>query len=161
MNEWLDPKDWFRSGRGRSWTFGLPSAEIIDAIREVAVNRRDRIDLISSVNRRRGQAYVSEYLVIPLAALGTSGDWNYFLRSASLTPTLPECVPLPAGSWPQAFAANGLINLQHPAPSKHLSDNSSLGVVHRLRNVRTGEERVHDGYDRLFTELKRRLQATN
>jgi hypothetical protein len=94
-----------------------------------------------------------------LTDLSLDGPWQYFIRSLALTPEIPPPEPLPGVGWPAVFATNGLILLHHPDPARlSAPDQSSIGIVNRVRNERTGAVVEHAHYDALFRAMKSSLQ---
>ena len=157
--EWLDPDEWVRDSRGRSWTFELPTLSIMRVMAAVASARDDDLDLLTCSPVKMGPIYRSIYRQSPWTALDDHEEWEHFIRSRRLTPALPAPTVRSDPSWPTLFATNGLLALQHPDPFRPRDDpiGSNLGMVTRVRNVGTEKLRVHTGYDELYRRLKREL----
>jgi hypothetical protein len=160
VREWLNPQEWTRDGRGRSWMFSVPTAEIVAALEEVAARDRAAFELLACSRLEVGRDSFSVYTPQPVARLSREGPWQYFVRSRGVTVEVPPPEPLAGVGWPAVFAVNGLVLLHHPDPaSKDERRRSTLGIAHRVVNPRTGERRTHHEYDRLFEALKRELNA--
>ena len=156
----LDPSEWHRDGRGRTWSFSLPTESIIGSLHAVADALDDEFDLIACVRSVDRGNSLSTFSVQPCAALEFGGRQQYFIRSRRITPGLPEAAPLHGTGWPAVLAVNGLIILDHPFASKRDPSASNLGIVHRVRAAGTEQPQVHQEYDRLFSALKRGLGST-
>lgn len=158
--DWLDPADWARDGRGRSWTFSLSTSELVQGLKAIATESGGQLDLLLCSRIRLDRESYSVYTAQSPDQLSPEGPWQYFIRSAALSPQIPAAEPLPGVGWPAVFAINGLILLHHPDPaSKTRPRASSLGITHRVVNLHTGERLEHPDYDALFGALKREFQA--
>jgi hypothetical protein len=156
--EWLDPRNWRREGRGRTWSFDRPTSSVIDALAATAYAVEDELDLlVCRRTRSRSGASASIFDVRSVADLAFDESCQYFVRSRRLSSTLPDRVELAGVGWPALFAVNGLIVLMHPFPSRTAPGQSRIGVVARVVHDSTGERREHLGYDRIFDALKSRL----
>ncbi len=156
--EWLNPGEWYREGRGRSWIFSVPNEGIIEVLEKVSIELEDEFDLLHCFTKEVGKReYISFYEVLPITDLTPDESWEYFIRSKTLTPELPEPKPRTGLGWPGSFSLNGFVSLFHPYPTKARSDLSCLGIVHRVRNELTGDIREHGEYDDIFRRIKRTL----
>jgi hypothetical protein len=151
--------DWMRDGRGRHWEFDLPTDALRQALQQVATKRNDRFELLSCFRERNGPTWSSLYEPQSLHQLSLDGPWQYFVRSLTLTPAIPEPEPLPGVGWPAVFATSGLVVLHHPDHARKTAPGrSSIGIVNRVRNQSTGEIVEHREYDSVFMAMKRALQ---
>ena len=157
--DWLDTGRWARDGRGRSWIFKLPTAAVVRGLQAVSASRAESFQLLACSRIREGGDSLSLYTALPIDRLSADGPWQYFVRSPSLSPTIPAPEPLPGVGWPATFAVNGLVLLHHPDPAPSNRLQSTIGVTYRVVNVKTGEQREHRGYDSIFKALKRELQT--
>jgi hypothetical protein len=141
----------------------LPTTEIVAAIEALAEARSDRFALLQCSRTKVGRVWRSVYESKPVQELSPVGPWQYFLQSRLLTPAIPAPEPLAGTGWPGAFAANGLISLQHPAPGADTSGPppSRIGIVHRLVGWNDDRTVEHSDYDEIFRALKAKLQRTN
>jgi hypothetical protein len=159
-DRWLDPGEWVRDGRGRDWQFHLPTERVVDALEQTATKVGEELELLVCSRTQRGKESLSVYSPARPGALAFEGPWQYFLRLPSATPAIPAPEPLSGVGWPATFATNGLVLLHHPDPGRQGDPpRSSIGVIHRVVSIRTGEVREHHVYDHLFKGLKRKLQA--
>ena len=157
VNRWLDPSEWVRDGRGRDWQFQLRTAKIVRALCDAAQQAED-VELLVCSRAQRGQESVSIYTSKRPAELALEGPWQYFVRLRSTTPAIPAPSPLTGVGWPALFAINGLVLLHHPDPGRRTDPpRSSIGIIHRVVNVRSGEVHEHREYDKFFKTLKRFL----
>jgi hypothetical protein len=156
---WLDPGDWYPASRGRNFEFSLPAFALIGVIRDVERASGQELTLLTCEKVRIEGLYHSIYRDSRWSALEDETEWQHFIRSRSLTPTLPSPAPLKGVGWPRAFAANGLISLWHPDPGSPNRDRrvSSIGIIPRVRHAATGELRLHTDYDSVYRLLKREL----
>jgi hypothetical protein len=158
---WLHPGLWERAGRGRSWTFALPTDELVAVLSALAEARADEWTLLqcSRVISNGGQRSIYEARLV--SELSLDGPRRYFIRSRTLTTVLPRPEPLAEPGWPATFAINGLILLDHPdliADSSPLPQ-STIGIVHRVAHTTSGHVIEHASYDELFRALKARLRS--
>jgi hypothetical protein len=157
---WLDPSEWIRDGRGRSWTFALPTDMIVATLTSAAEDRNDRWTLLACSRADEHGRSSSVYDERPLGELRATDPWQYFVRSHVVTPVLPAPEPIPGVGWPARFAINGLILLHHPDPASRASDPpwSSVGIVHRAVHSTSGRVIQHTSYDEIYKALKRMLR---
>jgi|RhiMetdeSRZDD1v2_1073273.scaffolds.fasta_scaffold02148_30 hypothetical protein len=158
--EWLNPDEWTRDGRGRSWTFSLPTENLIRSLQKVAAAYGVEFELLECSRVRIDKKSFSVYTPKALDQLSLEGPWQYFIRNSAATPETPSREPLAGVGWPAIFAVNGLVVLHHPDPTRSQDvPLSSIGVIHRVVNVATGERREHKEYDTMFRALKKSLQS--
>lgn len=158
--EWLDPEEWARDGRGRSWMFTLSTAELILGLKAVAAECEAEFQLLECSRIQVNRASFSVYSPKPLDQLSLEGPWQYFIQSLANATEIPAAGPLSGVGWPAIFSVNGLILLHHPDPtSQSEPPQSSLGVTHRVVNIQTGEHREHRRSDAIFGAIKREFQA--
>ena len=158
--DWLDPNEWVRDGRGRSWIFALAAQELIGTLKAVESERHAEFQLLECSRIQVDHDTYSVYTAKTLDRLTLEGPWQYFIRDLAVSPEVPAPEPLPGVGWPAIFAVNGLVLLHHPDPaSRSHPRESSLGITHRVANSRTGERREHRAYDAIFGALKREIQA--
>jgi hypothetical protein len=162
QHQWLEPSVWVRDGRGRSFTFRLPTDELIAAIEAVAEARSDEFILLQC--SRSGVEGTSRSLFEskPISRLSLEGPWQYFIQSRAATPVLPAPTPLPGVGWPAVFACNGLISLHHPDPVPERPSagrQSSIGIAHRVVNLKSNSRITHSDYDEIYTRLKTMLRS--
>jgi hypothetical protein len=158
---WLDPGPWERAGRGRSWTFALPTGEVVAALSALAEARGGDWTLLQCSQEVTNGGWRSIYEPRRLHELSLDGPHRYFIRSRSLTPVIPKPEPLAEPGWPAKFAINGLIVLDHPDLFADPSPwpQSAIGIVNRVVNTTSGHLVEHASYDELFKALKARLQS--
>jgi hypothetical protein len=157
--DWLDTAEWMRDGRGRDWTFAMSTDELVSGLSAVSDASEGRLELLACSRTREPPESLSVYVPTPIDRLSVDGPRQYFIRSTVLSPTVPTPEPLAGVGWPAIFAVNGLIGLHHPDPSfRSEPPRSSIGIVHRVWNERTGATLEHEAYDRLFKALKRELR---
>ena len=145
---------------GEAGHSALQTAELVKVLAAIAAKRDDELSLLQCDRTEVHGESRSVYSPQPLEALSLEGPWQYFIRSEALTPIIPASEPLPGTGWPRRFSLNGLILLHHPDPATRLARQtsaSSIGVMHRVGNERTGELREHVDYDALFQAIKRRF----
>jgi hypothetical protein len=162
MNQtWLEPGPWERAGRGRSWTFALPTGEVVAVLSALAEARGDDWTLLQCSQAVTNGESRSFYEPRHLHELALEGPHRYFIRSRSLTPVVPKPEPLAEPGWPAKFAINGLIVLDHPDLFADPSPwpQSAIGIVHRVVNTTNGHIVEHASYDELFKALKARLHS--
>ncbi len=163
VTAWISGDEWWPASRGRSWTFELPTPQIVDVLEAVAAKRGDSFTLLQCDRIDVQRESRSIYSELPLDALSIDGTWQYFIRSRTLTPDLPACAPRRGVGWPAEFSMNGLIGLAHPDPLSRLHNTqhaSNLGVMHRIGRAGSHDLREHTAADALFKTLKRAFRAS-
>ena len=150
--------EWARATRGRHWGFVLPTEVLIDSIQHLARRRSDTFRLLQCERVQEDRVWHSIYRELPVEALSIEGPWQYLVRSIKLHPVVPAPEPRTGTGWPGEFAINGLILLHHPEPARRDSPvASSIGLVNRIANGRSGTVHEHRDADALFATLKRAL----
>jgi hypothetical protein len=158
--QWLSPEEWARYGHGRSWTFAVPTADMVQVAQAVASRRGSSFELLACSRTKVGDRFLSTYTRQSIRDLSLDGPWQYFIRDPSLSPAIPAPEPLPGQGWPAIFAVNGLVLLHHPEPGQDGDPPpSSIGIVHRVVQLQTEEIREHAAYDAIFAALKRELRV--
>src|SRR5262245_60063005 len=87
--QWLDSSVWARVGRGRSWTFALPTRDVIDALGALAASQNDQLVLLQCSRRTVDGESRSIFVPQSVQDLSPAGPWQYFIQSHRLTPALP------------------------------------------------------------------------
>lgn len=151
---WLDPKEWWRAGQGRTCDLLLPREEVVAVVRAVVEKADDHFDVIvcDRVQPPGERRFRSRHRVVTLDELLLADATNQFLRSKTLTPSLPN--PRGDWDWTSACSLNGLVRFQRA----HGSRPASMGIVPRVENKATEQRLEHVEYDRLFEAIKRRVR---
>ena len=55
----LQPDEWMRDGRGRSWTFQLPTVQVIRVLEEAAADMGDDLELLACSTIKLGNRWFS------------------------------------------------------------------------------------------------------
>lgn len=159
-DQWFRNNDWIRATRGRAWGFRLATDAIIDVLRVLAQRRGDAFTLLQCERVQDGREWRSTYRELPIEALSIDGPWQYLIRSRTLQPAIPGPEPRSGVGWPAELALNGLILLHHPEPSgSDRPAQSSVGIVNRIANERTGALHEHREADALYRALKHALRS--
>ena len=157
---WLEPSDWRRDGRGRTWEFRVRTDVLVHALSATAHAVGFDIELLSCWRTDDPKDSLPMYSSINLADLSLGGHWQYFVRLPSITPVIPAPIPLSGVGWPARFSISGLVLLHHPDPgSTGHPSTSSIGIAHRAINIRSGEIKEHREYDRYFRGFKEHLRS--
>jgi hypothetical protein len=154
-DELLDPENWERSDRGRSWFFTIDTPHLVSALEEVADARSDKLELLACWRSPDGDRRSrSVYQPMPLSDLPGSLTWEYFVRSSRLTESLPPPAPLMGVGWPRWFSLNGLVHLAHPYPGRFEAARSRLAQVPRIHSKGSAEHVEFEEYSRLYSEIR-------
>ena len=169
-----NPDGWFRLGRGKSLQFFATDEEVQQWLNEALPSEYAPYFLVSTDLVKEGKDYVQSPFQCDIADFlkcqrekAAKRRINFWIWSKILTPDLS----LRHGTWvTAALSLNGLVHLQHGsifAPQKGADpahtlyrDVSSIGLVHRVQHVETGEIRVYEDYLRVFEKLRRRIKKS-
>ena len=160
LRGWLDPKEWWRLGRGRTFDFALSRRDVIAAIHHLGASDGHDFDVVvcGSEKPPGERFYRSTHRVISVDELLAEPATNQFLRSRRLTPALPKIEPGWDWRWDAACSLNGLVGITYSVSRKSPSPRTWLGIVHRVEHRATGEVVEHVEYNRIFDGLKARLR---
>jgi hypothetical protein len=160
---------WERVGRGRTLQFFATDEEVqgwlVHALPpEYAPYHLVGVDIVKEDRLYVEQPFMCEISALLQCMQGLEEPrYDFWIWSEILTSTLP----LQGGAWlTKFFSFNGLINLQHGSMIRDYSDPSrricraasSIGLVDRVRNLDTGEERHHEGYLRIYKALHKTIK---
>jgi hypothetical protein len=154
---WLDPSQWVRLTRGKTWTFFAPTEVLAEAIQRVAQELGDQFELLACLRVTVDNRSRSTFVVESVADLTKATSRQYFIRSKAFTPNLPAPRTVNGVGWPAAFAVNGLVLLNHPISARGATIVSSIGIATRVENSSSHDVIRHGEYEELFQRLRKEI----
>jgi hypothetical protein len=155
----LEPDEYYGHGRGRVLQFYATDEELRSAILASAPPEFGPYSLAGSrlVENGGDAAYVEDPFEGRLQDLPQllSAEIRAWLRSHCLT---PEPKFRRGDPVEDVCAMNGLIGLQHDHLSPGKRGPTRMFLNHRVQHCDTGEVIYHEGYDRVFASIKRRVK---
>jgi hypothetical protein len=164
-----DLDNWNRIGRGRTLQFFATDDEVQHWLKTALPPEYAPYTLVGTdkvrVDRRRyiDQPFRCELveLVQCMHAIQTP-RYNFWILSEVLTPGL---LLEPRPGVDRILSFNGLILLQHGLMLKDYrdpiqsikQDASSIGIVDRVVNLKTGEERFYEDYSKIYEQLHKTI----
>ena len=120
LRGWLDPKEWWRLGRGRTFDFALSRRDVIAAIHHLGASDGHDFDVVACGSEKPPgeRFYRSTHRVISVDELLAEPATNQFLRSRRLTPALPKIEPGWDWRWDAACSLNGLVGITYSVSRK-------------------------------------------
>ena len=159
----VDTEAWERVGRGKGLQFFATDEEMQGWVSGCTPERYRPYYLVGSDLVREGGAYVQRPFRYPSDELirclreapEGSARFDAFLMSERLTPALG----LRRGMDVQGICAfNGFVLLQHGRVRDGRRESSSVAIVHRVRNLDTGEERRNERYLEVYEALRKAIR---
>lgn len=156
MKEFLRYPKWIRAGHGRSFQFYVTNEEFRKIIEQNLLEEYSPYSLLTVDLVKRPERYrqkLCEFGIGQFLELRKEGFDTFYLRSKILTPMIP------LGEYDHIegdLVVNGLVDVtQGMYFEKGGWQPSSLGIVHRVIDEKTGAVIAHKEYDRIFAALKR------
>jgi hypothetical protein len=156
--KWLGA-GWRRKGRGLTRQFYATDDDVERWLLECTPSDVGPFTILTGgVQDSHAGADANTVVELPVdkfrGAVERLGFWDWFLRSASLTPALPMNGIDLEGEW----LRNGLINIQHGRRVGGRRTASSIGFVNRVIEETTGAEITHEAYRRVYRALEHCIQ---
>jgi len=159
-----DVDNWFRIGRGRELQFFATDDEVQSWLLNFLPEEYAPYSLVGADLIKKGKIYIEQGFEFDISELEKAmyekdeTRWHYWIRSKVLTPEL-RLITGERITWTLSYS--GLVSLQHGRELQNMGrDASSIGIVERVKNEKTGEIRHHKDYLRIFNSLKRKVKRT-
>jgi hypothetical protein len=150
-----DPRIWYRDTRGRSFEFYACDEELAQMLADSLPQELAPFSLVATHVEKLGRRqYVHRHVTAGtdrFVELRQEGIRHFNLCSDYITPSLV----LPKNQAVSAIVStNGLVDIQAGFARKGKLEESSIGLVNRIRNKHTDEVVVHAEYELVFHALK-------